>query len=73
MGCSRAADGMGGYGDGLDEKLKKRKEEKERVRGLGGQERGRRNPDQGETRGTFSVNLVFPYSWMIFALVTLFP
>ena len=59
-----------------------RAEEKEKMRDLGGEfcsllgislENKRRNPDQGGTRGTFSVNPVFPYSWMIFGLVTLFP
>ena len=35
--------------------------------------KSRRNLDQRGTRGTLSVNPVFPYSWMIFGLVTLFP
>ena len=44
------------------------KEKSEREKGQEQAEKRGRNPDQGGTRGKFSVNPVFPHSWMIFWL-----
>ena len=58
-------------GPGGQEEGHRRVGEGEREEGFGGEEqteKRRRNSDQRGTRGTFSVNLVFPYSWMIFWL-----